>query len=322
MRLRMRLTHLGLWMLVLFMPLSLVWAAEAEPVPIQSQTTLRDKPDAAIDTSIMRPPDLGDETPMDPVQLTADQTAPPSMSSADQQQPTIATSRPSFTDTWLTVPQGSFQMESGATYTDFSGLTKSWTVPESLLRLGITPNTEFRMTTPNYTNLWGDAAESSLINHFGDISVGLSHHFKLPGKVDMTLIPLVNLPTGANLASSNSVDPQVRMSFGRVMSPKLTLGGHLDTRWNTGQQAAADVVFNQTAIAYYTFNSKWCGFLEYSGFYPTQGSVTLFAQSGLLYLLTPHQQLDVRVARGLTSDSPDILVGFGYSFRVDGLFKP
>ncbi len=60
--------------------------------------------------------------------------------------------------------------------------------------------------------------------------------------------------------------------------------------------------------------------MEYSGFFPTTGASTQYLQGGLLYLLTRRQQLDVRMAVGLNKNSPDFLVGFGYSFRIDGLF--
>lgn len=233
--------------------------------------------------------------------------------------PSIGTSRPSFTDANTTVPQGSFQVESGATYTDYSGGTRSWTTPETLLRLGATKNTELRFTTPSYTYLRADHS-GRLLNNFGDISAGLSHHFALPGKIDMAVIPILNIPTGADIASSNSLDPQLRVSIGHAVTSKLAIGGHLDTRWNTGRAATAKAVLNPTFITYYYPIPKLGFFVEYSGFYPTTGKTTQFVQTGALFVPTPRQQFDVRIAAGLNKVSPDFLVGFGYSFRVDGLF--
>jgi hypothetical protein len=233
--------------------------------------------------------------------------------------PNISTSRPSFTDAVTTVPQGSLQAENGATYTDNRGGSYSWTTPETLLRLGLTDNTELRFTTPNYTYI-GDNQPGSLSNNFGDISVGLSHHFVAPGKIDVALIPILNIPSGANKVSTNSVDPQFRLVLAKNITSKWLISSHLDTRWNTGRNASAEVVFNPTLINYYSFTKKLTGFLEYSGFYPTTGKTTQFLQSGAIYLLTPRQQVDVRLATGLNNNSPNILVGFGYSFRIDGLF--
>jgi hypothetical protein len=136
----------------------------------------------------------------------------------------------------------------------------------------------------------------------------------------MALIPILNIPTGANVVSSNALDPQLRVVLGKNLTGKWFLSGHLDTRWNTRHDATAHVVMNPTCVNYYRFTKKMTGFLEYSGFYPSAGKSVQFLQSGLLYLLTPRQQLDARIAAGLNKTSPGILVGFGYSFRVDGLF--
>jgi len=233
--------------------------------------------------------------------------------------PTISTSRPSFTDAVTTVPQGSLQAESGATFTDNRGGTYTWTVPETLLRLGLLNNTEFRFTTPTYIYT-GSAHHGQLTSNFGDISVGMSQHLIAPGKVDVALIPILNIPTGANNVSSNSVDPQFRLVLGKYWTKKWFMSSHLDTRWNTGKDAAAHVVMNPTFINYYSLTEKLTGFLEYSGFYPTTGKTTQYLQSGMLFVPTPRQQFDARIAVGLNHNSPNILVGFGYSFRMDGLF--
>jgi hypothetical protein len=234
--------------------------------------------------------------------------------------PTICTTRPSFTDSWLSIPQGSFQAESGASYIDYSNKSRMVTVPETLLKLGVGKNTEFRFSTPSYTYL-SSKTDGLLGNHLADMTVGLVQHFSLPkAKLDIALIPFLNLPTGANRVSSNALDPQLRLVVARTMTPKLTLATQLDARWNTGKNRSTDVLFNPTLIGYYAFTPKHVGFLEYAGLIPTQGKNQQFIQAGYLYLPSPRQQWDIRIATGLNRQSPDVMVGFGYSFRVDGLF--
>lgn len=233
--------------------------------------------------------------------------------------PAIVTTRPSFTDSWLSVPQGSFQAESGATYTDNSNHTRNWVLPESLLKLGLTRNTEFRFAVPNYTDTRDDDA-GEITSNFGDLGVGISHHIGLPHKIDVALIPFLNLPTGAKNVSSNSLDPQFRAVVAKTVTPKLVFASQLDTRWYTGKDVPAKVVMNPTLISYYSFTDKFTGFVEYGGFYPTEGKTGQYLQGGMLYLPTRRQQLDIRIAKGLNSNSSDIIVGFGYSFRIDGLF--
>jgi hypothetical protein len=165
--------------------------------------------------------------------------------------PNIGTSRPSFTDAVTTVPQGSLQAESGATYTNNRGGTYSWTTPETLFRLGVGQNTELRFTTPNYTYI-GSKEPGNLANHFGDISVGMSQHFLLPGKVDFAIVPILNIPTGAKIVSSQNLDPQVRLVAGKSVTSKLFLSSMFDTRWYTGKQVAEHVVMMPTLIGYYS----------------------------------------------------------------------
>ncbi len=232
----------------------------------------------------------------------------------------VGTSRPSFTDAVLTVPKGSLQVESGATFTDNRGGSYSWTTPESLFRLGVTNNTELRITTPNYTYI-GNNRPGSLANGLGDISVGIMQHVRLPGKVDVSIIPILNIPTGANSLSSNALDPEIRLTAARNITPKWIVSSMIDARWTNSRYASAKAFLTPTFINYYTFTSKLTGFLEYAGIIPTIGKTTQYIQGGALYLLTPRQQVDLRLATGFNKTSPNILVGFGYSFRIDGLFN-
>ncbi len=265
------------------------------------------------------------ESPLDPVLLPPVETekrASPPVS------PKISTSRPSFTDAAITVPQGSLQAESGATYINNADDTEQWILPETLLRLGLTPNTEFRLTTPNYIHLQNQQSET-LLNNFGDISVGLGHHRLLPGNVDLAVFPLLNIPSGANAASGNALDPEVRLVLAKNLTPKLQLSSMVASRWTLSKDALQQAFLTPTCIAYYTFNEHFTGFAEYAAFLPVGDGAagkarnTHYLQSGLLYTVHNRHQFDVRIATGLNPASPNFLVGFGYSFRLDGLFgKP
>lgn len=277
-----------------------------------------EKPDPKIDTTITSSSVQTVQVDSEPITLEPEVKEVKSSPAHDP--PSIITTRPSFTDSWLAIPQGSFQAESGTTYSDFSNRTRSVLLPETLIKLGVGKNTELRYSVPNYTYIHSKDT-GTIGNHFGDTTVGLSHHIGLPQyKLDIALIPFLNLPTGANRVSSNSVDPQFRTVIARTMSPKWVIASQLDARWNTGQNRQTHILFNPTLITYYSFTPKHCGFFEYASLIPTQGKNQQFLQAGYLYVPTPRQQWDIRIAKGLNRESPDIVVGFGYSFRVDGLF--
>jgi hypothetical protein len=62
-------------------------------------------------------------------------------------------------------------------------------------------------------------------------------------------------------------------------------------------------------------------FTEYVGDYPDGARPTQLINSGAMYQMTPTQQVDLHLAFGLNRNSPSYIVGLGYSFRVDGLFR-
>ena len=55
--------------------------------------------------------------------------------------------------------------------------------------------------------------------------------------------------------------------------------------------------------------------------YPENAGPTQLINSGGLYRLSATQQIDFHVAFGLNHNSPAHVVGVGYSFRLDGLFR-
>ena len=61
-------------------------------------------------------------------------------------------------------------------------------------------------------------------------------------------------------------------------------------------------------------------FVEVFGFNreEARGPNTATFQTGLTYLFSPNLQADVRVARRLTDQGPDFLIGAGLSWRLGG----
>jgi hypothetical protein len=54
--------------------------------------------------------------------------------------------------------------------------------------------------------------------------------------------------------------------------------------------------------------------------YPSRGGNVALLNIGGEYLLTRTQQVDFHLAFGLNRNSPDYIVGVGYSWRLDNLF--
>jgi hypothetical protein len=102
-------------------------------------------------------------------------------------------------------------------------------------------------------------------------------------------------------------------------------------RWCSAAAAAlAATISALPSVAEERFNSVWASlslavglsdrtgmFVELYGFEreEARGPNTAAFQTGVTHQLSPNFQLDVRVARRLTDDGPDLLVGAGVSWR-------
>jgi hypothetical protein len=63
-------------------------------------------------------------------------------------------------------------------------------------------------------------------------------------------------------------------------------------------------------------------FTEYVGDYLQSDSPSELWNSGGIYRLDKTHQVDFHVTIGLNRNAPSYIVGVGYSFRIDGLFRP
>lgn len=252
-----------------------------------------------------------DELDLTPVDYhKTDATEPPELQ--------VLTTRPTFTDSWLAIPKGSFQFESGLSYTQVNDDKNSTTLPEALFKLGVDQNLEFRIAAPSYFLNQNNATDIDNQN-WGDLQIGLSKHVAFSQqKLDLAIIPLLNLPTGANTVSSNTIDPELRVVLAKTINPKLTVATQQALRYFTAGDKR--LLWNPTLIAYYALHPKWSIFSEWAGIISTQDTFESYVQGGLLYYPHPRHQLDIRVGKGIGGDANNYFVGFGYSFRLDKLF--
>ena len=115
---------------------------------------------------------------------------------ANAQSP-IATDRPQITSSSIVIPCGSLQFKNGFQETSNGG-QRGFDFPETSVRFGIAAKTELRLGVPDYFH--NDDTGSAFANGFGDLSVGFKQQLgPTRGGFDVSVIPSVSLPTGANL---------------------------------------------------------------------------------------------------------------------------
>jgi len=228
----------------------------------------------------------------------------------------IATDRPDVTNSSLVVPVGSLQGENGINTTR-RGLDKTFDGTNSRLRLGIAPCLEVLVDVPNYVGrLKGDADSG-----FGNVAPAIKWQFgSLPGAWNLSVTAGAGLPTGSPKIAGPGLQPYLQFPW------SYEIGGG----WGTSGMVTtfffpSDPANKQTTEATFVLEKKVTErtslFVEYVGDYPSRGSSVQLFNTGGGYLLTKTQQIDFHVAFGLNRNSPNYIVGLGYSFRFDDLFR-
>jgi hypothetical protein len=227
-------------------------------------------------------------------------------------QSAIATDRPQITSSSVVVPCGSLQFENGFQETSNRG-QQSFDLPETAVRFGIANKTELRFTAPDY--FFNDDTASGFASGFADLSLGFKQQLgPTRGGFDVSLIPSVSLPTGANLISSHSYDPSLQLPWSRSLSKNWTAAGMFSLMWPT--EGPRRILTGQSSIYFdRQLTQPWDAYVEYSGAFPQRGGPQNMIDFGTAYKPTPHQQLDFHCSFGLSAATPDHSIGFGYSVR-------
>jgi len=228
----------------------------------------------------------------------------------------IATDRPDTTNSSLVVPVGSLQNENGINTTErdfestFDGTNSRW-------RLGVAPCLEILVDLPNYVgNLSGGAASG-----FSNVTPAIKYQFSsLPEFWNLSVTAGAGLPTGSPAIAGPGIQPYLQFPWSHELGGGWGTSGMLTTFF-----FPADPSNKQTTEATFVLERKVTEhaslFVEYVGDYPVSGSSVQLFNTGGEYLLTKTQQIDFHLAFGLNRNSPNYIVGVGYSIRFDGLFR-
>lgn len=227
----------------------------------------------------------------------------------------IATDRPDITNSSIVVPVGSFQSENGV---DFRGQNGGQTIDgtNTRWRLGIAPCLELLVDLPTYFSAVRGPGGSG----FTDVAPAIKWQVSpIPGKIDLSLVAGVALPTGAINIAGPGAQPYLQLPWSWELDDGWGLSGML-TEFLRPSDVATPRITETTFAIEKKVTEKASLFLEYVGDYPEKAGPSQFLSSGGSYHLSPTQQVDFHLAVGLTHNAPSYIVGVGYSFRLDGLF--
>jgi hypothetical protein len=227
----------------------------------------------------------------------------------------IATDRPDVTNSSLVVPVGSLQGENGINSTG-RGADKTFDGTNSRLRLGIAPCLEILVDLPTYVRGFQGATDSG----FSNVAPAIKYQIgSLPEAWNLSVAAGAGLPTGTTRITGPGIQPYLQFPWSHELGNGWATNGMLTTFFSP-----SDPVNHQTTEATFSLEKKLSErvsvFVEYVGDYALHRPDTELLNIGGGYLLTRTQQLDFHLAFGLNHNSPDYIVGVGYSWRFDNLF--
>lgn len=227
----------------------------------------------------------------------------------------IATDRPDVTNSSLVVPTGSLQSENGVNFVARSdGRTIDGT--NSRLRLGVAPCLELLVDLPTYFLNVQTPGRSG----FSDVAPAIKWQVSpIPGKVDLSLVAGIALPTGLIDIAGPGAQPYLQVPWSWELHDGWGVSG-MFTEFFRPSDFKTKNITETTFVLEKKLTEQFNLFTEYVGDYPQGAGPSLLLNSGAVYHINRTQQVDFHFAFGLNHNAPAYIVGVGYSFRFDGLF--
>src|SRR3984893_16057178 len=196
----------------------------------------------------------------------------------------IATDRPDVTNSSLVVTTGSLQNENGVNFSMrddgriFDGTNSRW-------RLGVAPCLELLVDLPTYfANVRGPGNSG-----FSDVAPAIKWQVSpIPGKVDLSLVFGMTLPTGAIAIAGRGAQPYLQMPWSWELRDGWGLSGML-TEFFRPSELTAKRITEATFVVEKKVTEKASLFVEYVGDYPENASPSHLLNSGGSYHLGPTQ---------------------------------
>lgn len=244
---------------------------------------------------------------------------------ADEREPLI-TDRPDQTESAVTVPAGSWQIETGISLgrDDEEGLeSEELNVAATLMRVGLTEILELRLGWEGYFET--SAAHDADAHGVGDANLGFKIALREGEGLSPTaaLIATTTVPVGEAPFSSEAWDPSLRLSVSHDLSETVGVGWNLgiarETIENGTARELATVVFFTATVAF-DLSERLGLYLEAFGDteWDDTNDPNLLFDAGLTYLVHDLLQLDCAAGVGLTDTSLDYFVSAGMSIRFGG----
>jgi hypothetical protein len=228
----------------------------------------------------------------------------------------IAPDRPDVTNSSLVVPAGSFQSENGIN-TSRQGAGTGFDGSNSRLRFGLAPCLEVLVDIPSYVGRLSSALDTGFTNLTPAVKWQVS---ALPESSSLSVVIGAGLPSGTPAITGSGVQPYLQFPWSRELGGGWAISGMFTRFFQPGGFSNRQTT-EATFVIERKISERMSLFAEYVGDYPSRGASIALVNFGGGYLLSRTQEVDFHIAFGLNRNSPDYIVGVGYSFRLDNVLN-
>ena len=223
---------------------------------------------------------------------------------------TIVTDRPDQTESSLTVPHKSFQIEAGALFGDLNNESQRlYLIPTTLFRYGLFRGIELRLGE-NLVNYFSEATSDS---KFGLSDLELGAKFQILNREDVNtkiaFLSHVVLPTGTEGLSTEKYGTINKLAISHELNSFTSLGYNVG--YNYFGHSKGNLTYSLALGA--AFNDKLGGYLEFYGKWRDFDNFLINFDSGITYLLQENLQLDFSFGLGLNHRMNYFAVGFSWN---------
>lgn len=223
----------------------------------------------------------------------------------------LVTDRPDQTESSVTVPKGSLQIESGFLL-GFAGenrfTTSDLLLPTTLFRIGMTNNLELRLVN----QVEHIKTEFEEFTGISDLEVGAKWQFFVSENsgTEIAFLSHLVIPTGSHELSGHSFATINKLAFSHILSESSGIGYNLGYNYfGTGN---GDLIYS--ASFGYSLNNKTAVFIEPYGEVADFNHFILNSDTGITYLLGSNLQADFSFGTGLNNRMN--YIAFGISWRI------
>ncbi|HJR54832.1 MAG TPA: transporter [Gemmatimonadota bacterium] len=244
---------------------------------------------------------------------------------ASQEAESLVTDRPDFTESASVPGGGRVQVEGGWTVEE-DGDTRTHSVGEILVRMGIGDRFEARVEPLTWTSVDGEGADigggDAVDDADGLDDVGIGFKAMLfdarpPGVPAVAFLLGTTIPTGDEEIGEEGWQPEARLALGWDLSDLWSLGANAG--WGRPEEDGErfDQALGSIALGR-SLGERVGAFLELYGLAPAGAEGdddAAYLDGGLTLAFGPDAQLDARAGAGLTDAAADWFFGLGFARR-------